>query len=97
MARQSARVQYTPEQVWPIFEHLLPHQVVANLLGQVAQRFYQRLFPPWVVLWGFIYQRLQADHTCDAFVSYLTSGVAPYWYSPVADRRPMVENTAAYC
>jgi hypothetical protein len=55
------------------------------------------LFPPWVVLWGFIYQRLQADHTCDAFVSYLTSGVAPYWYSPVACRRPMAENTAAYC
>jgi Transposase DDE domain len=97
MSRQSARVQYTPEQVWPIFERLLPHQVVAHLLAQVTQRFYQRLFPPLVVLWGFIYQRLQADHTCDAFVGYLTSGAAPHLYRPLAGRRPMSENTAAYC
>ena len=97
MSRQSACVQYTPEQVWPTFERLLPHEVVASLLAQVAQRFYQRLFPPLVVLWGFVYQRLQADHTCDAFVSYLTSGAAPHLYPLRADRRPMSENTAAYC
>ncbi len=97
MSRQSARMQYTPEEMWPVFERLLPREVVANLLAQVAQRFYRRLFPPLVVLWGFIYQRLQADHTCDAFVSYLTSGAAPHLYRPLAGGRPMSENTAAYC
>lgn len=97
MSRQSAKVQYTPEQVWPILERFLPDELVANLLAQVAQRFYRRLFPPLVVLWGFIYQRLQADHTCDAFVSYLTSGAAPHLFTPVAGGRPMSENTAAYC
>ncbi len=97
MTRQSACGQYTPEQMWPIFERLLPYEMVKVLLAQVTRRFYQRLFPPLVVLWGFIYQRLQADHTCDAFVSYLTSGAAAYLYRPLAGRRPMSENTAAYC
>jgi len=98
MFRHSAGPQYTPEQVWPIFERFLPQRVVESLLAKVAQRFYRRLFPPLVVLWGFIYQRLQADHTCDAFVSYLTSGAAPHLYTPaVAGGSPMSENTAAYC
>lgn len=97
MSRHSAGPQYTPEQVWPVFERFLPHGVLDCLLAKVGQRFYRRLFPPLVVLWGFIYQRLQADHTCDAFVSYLTSGAAPHLYAPAAGRRPMSENTAAYC
>ena len=97
MSRQSAGPQYTPEQVWPIFERFLPQRVIDSLLARVAQRFYRRLFPPLVVLWGFIYQRLQADHTCDAFVSYLTSGAAPHLYAPAAGERRMSENTAAYC
>jgi len=98
MFQQSARPQYTPAQVWPIFERFLPQRVVESLLAKVAQRFYRRLFPPVVVLWGFIYQRLQADHTCDAFVSYLTSGAAPHLYTPpVVGGAPMSENTAAYC
>lgn len=97
MSRQSAGPQHTPEQVWPIFERFLPSCIIDGLLAKVAQRFYRRLFPPLVVLWGFIYQRLQADHTCDAFVSYLTSGAAPHLYAPAAGGRRMSENTAAYC
>jgi hypothetical protein len=97
MSRQSAGPQYTPEQVWPVFARFLPQGVIDGLLAKVAQRFYRRLFPPLVVLWGFIYQRLQADHTCDAFVSYLTSGAAPHLYTPAAGRPMMSENTAAYC
>jgi Transposase DDE domain len=97
MSRQSAGPQYTPEQVWPIFARFLPQYVIDGLLAKVARRFYRRLFPPLLVLWGFIYQRLQADHTCDAFVSYLTSGAAPHLYAPVAGRPAPSENTAAYC
>ena len=97
MSRQSAVPQYTPEQVWPIFERFLPQSVIDGLLAKVVRRFYRRLFPPLVVLWGFIYQRLQADHTCDAFVSYLTSGAAPHLYTPAVGGPAMSENTAAYC
>lgn len=98
MSRQSARVQYTPEQVWPVFERFLPQNVVERLLAKIARRFYQRLFPPLVVLWGFVYQRLNTDHTCDAFVSYLTSGAAPHLYAPASPDKPLMsENTAAYC
>lgn len=97
MSQKSATTQHTSGQLWPVFERLLPQSVVDSLLAKVAQRFYQRFFPPMVVLWGFIYQRLQADHTCDAFVSHLTSGGAPALYKPKVGRRQMSENTAAYC
>jgi hypothetical protein len=96
MSRQSAGAQYTTDQVWPIFARFLPPGVIDGLLAKVVRRFYRRLFPPLVVLWGFIYQRLQADHTCDAFVSYLTSGAAPHLYDPATARTTMSENTAAY-
>lgn len=35
---------------------------------------YKRLFTPLVMLWCLIFQRLNADHTCDAVVAKLRSG-----------------------
>lgn len=97
MSGQSAAVKYTAERLWPVFEQLLPTTTVLGLLAQVSQRFYQRLYPPLVVLWGFVFQRLRSDHSCDGFVSALASGCWPALYDPRASGPPMSENTAAYC
>lgn len=98
MSEQSAPLKYTPDQLWPVFQRFLPGHIIEHLLARLCKRFYRRLFPPMVVLWGFVYQRLNADHTCDAFVSYLTSGLAAEVReaAQVGDKR-MSENTAAYC
>jgi hypothetical protein len=97
MSRQSAMEQYTAAQVWPVFEALLPANRVLAWVAQAGRRFYQRVYTPWVVLWGFICQRLQADHTCDAFVSDFVSGQWPGLYSPTVGRERPSENSAAYC
>ncbi len=50
------------EKVLGLFEQFFPAQVVQSLIGETKQRFYNRLLPPLLILWGFIYQRLNADH-----------------------------------
>jgi putative transposase len=105
MSRQSAFPKYTPDRLWPVFQHLLPVQVIKQLLAEYVRKaglkrgFYQSLFPPLVVLWGFIYQRLSPDHTCDGFLSaYLSQEHPPAWRAagPAPRRRPS-ENTGGYC
>jgi hypothetical protein len=54
-----------------------------------------------VILWGFIFQRLNADHTCDAVVSHFHTGAAD-GLAPVhptagpLSRRLISESTSAY-
>jgi hypothetical protein len=94
MSRQPAGSQYTPEALWPIFHDYLSQAVIEGFLRQRLQRFYRRLFPPWLVVWGFVLQRLHADHSCDAFVSFLHSDQSGVWRK--AGQR-MAESTSAYC
>jgi len=93
MTKQSVEKKYTPNVLWPVFQRYLAKGVVDTFLAGLAQRFYQRLFYPWLVIWGFLFQRLNADHSCDAFVSQLSSDVSGIWRN---GQRPMSENNSAY-
>lgn len=82
----------------PIYQRWLPTQVIYQLLSEAGRTYYQRVLPPVLVLWGFIFQRLNRDHTCDAAWSHLSSddvrqqfGVAPLEAGRVS------ESTSAYC
>jgi hypothetical protein len=81
----------------PIFRRWLPASVVEQLIRETKRKFYCRVLPPLLVLWGFIFQRLNHDHTCDAAWSYLTSdAVREVWPS----RQPLdrvSESTSGYC
>ncbi len=63
-----------PSELLSIFTELLPVQKIDEWVKASGKTFYQRLFTPLVVVWGFIYQRMEADHTCDAALSYISSG-----------------------
>lgn len=93
MPKQSAKKKYTPNAIWPVFERYLSQAVVRSCLARLNQRFYQRLYSPWVVLWGFLFQRLNESHTCDAFVSYLSSDVTQAWRN---GQQAMSENNSGY-
>ena len=90
-----ARVPSEPSGVLPLFQRLLTTSLVTDLVAATGQRFYQRLFTPLVILWGFIYQRLNADHTCDAAVSYFASGAADGLCPHLSER--VSDNSAGYC
>lgn len=100
MSKQSAPLKYTPEELWIVFQRWLPIQVIQQLVNDYLswsrpkRGFYQRLFPPWVSLWGFVFQRLNPDHSCDAFVSYLNTQAAAGQPTSHSTRS---ESTAAYC
>ncbi len=81
-----------------VYEQLLPSHVVHQLLQETQQVFYSRLLPPILILWGFIFQRLNSDHSGDAAWSYLSS-------EPVQERfrlnkphqQALSESTSGYC
>jgi hypothetical protein len=81
----------------PIFRRWLPAQVVEQLIRETKRKFYCRVLPPLLVLWGFIFQRLNHDHSCDAAWSYLTSdAVRETW--PLAKALDTVsDSTSGYC
>lgn len=85
----------TPADVLPLFKRLLLGQVVTELVAATGKRFYHRLFIPLVVLWGFTFQRLNSDHSCDAATSYFATGAADELCPGLSTR--MSDNTAGYC
>jgi hypothetical protein len=101
MRVQPAAPHYTLEQIRAIGERWLSVSVIQQFIAAYLQaefertgkrrRFYQRLLPPLVVLWLMLYQRLQADHSCDAAVSaFVSSGWSQVgWQSS--------ESSSAYC
>ncbi len=87
-------------QLLPVFQELLPVEVIRDLVRASGKRFYERLFTPLVMVWGFIYQRLNNDHTCDAVVSYIASGAVDHLddrHETPLSRRMKSESSAAYC
>ncbi len=74
MARTQSRAPLSIQQALPAFKAILPVQVARDLMKSYGGRFYERLFTPLIVIWCFIFQRLNADHSLDAVVSHITSG-----------------------
>lgn len=83
----------------PVFEELLPVQLLREWIQVSGNRFYERLFTPLILVWCFLYQRLNEDHTCDAAVSHVASGSVDHWdtrHKKPASQRIQSESTAAY-
>ena len=62
------------QELLPIFSTIFSRDVLKDLLEELDIKMYWRAYSPLIVLWGFLYQRLQSDHTCDNYVAYLQSG-----------------------
>ena len=87
------------QQVLPAFKQLVPADVVRDMVKATGAHCYERLFTPLIVVWCFIYQRLNADHTLDDVVSHVSSGAADHLADrdrPALSERIQSQNTAAY-
>lgn len=88
-----------PAELLPVFQELLPVRVIQDLVRASKRRFYERLFTPLILVWCMIYQRLNADHTLDAVVSYVASGAVDHLderHAQPVSQRKQSESTAAY-
>ncbi len=81
----------------PIFRRWLPASEVGQLIHETKRKFYSRVLPPLLVLWGFIFQRLNQDHSCDAAWSYLTSDAVRAAWLPTKPLDKVSESTSGYC
>jgi len=100
---QKGNVPVTPEEVMGLFGQLFNREIVLGMLQAVApeQRLYWRILTPLIVMWGFVYQRLSQEHSCDAFISHLHSGAADSLdekdpHEAALSQRLKSESTAGY-
>ncbi len=96
-----ALVRPTPEELLPVYQELLPRAFVQVWVTASKVKLYWRLLTPLVLLWGFIFQRLNPDHTCDGVVSHLHTGAADglvplYSEAGPLSQRLTSESTSAY-
>ena len=85
-------------ELMPIYDRWLPSEVIARLVRETKKKFYSRVLPPILVLWGFIFQRLNHDHSCDAAWSYLSSDTVLEQFRPGKPRpKRLSESSSAYC
>ena len=99
MAQTQPRAKPSIQQVLPVFKELLSAATVRNLVKGCGLTMYERLFTPLIVVWCFIFQRLNSDHALDAVVSHVASGAVDHLDD--RDRRPVSErigseSTAGY-
>ena len=73
------------------FAHYLPKERIHNALRQAGLSFRDRLFSPAVILWAFLSQVLDRDHSCRQVVARLAA-----WLT-AQGRRACSTNTGAYC
>ncbi len=99
MAQTQPRAKPSIQQVLPVFKELLSAATVRDLVKGCGLSMYERLFTPLIVVWCFIFQRLNSDHSLDAVVSHVSSGAVDHLDD--RDRRPVSErieseSTAGY-
>jgi hypothetical protein len=92
---------------WAVSDLQASYQATISLVPweggrrSIVGRFYHRIFTPLVTVWCLIYQRLSADHRCEAVISYLKSGAVDemerHAGKAALSQRLKSESTASYC
>lgn len=99
VASLQSRAAPSIQQVFPTFKALVPAEEVRSLARMSSRRFYDRIFNPLVIVWCFIFQRLNADHSLDAVLGQVSSGAMDHLDdrhpAPISERIRS-ESTAAY-
>ena len=73
------------------FSNLLPESVIEQTLCELKIKYPRRLFDPFVTLWVFLSQVLDADKSCHHAVSRVIAWLA-------AENAPIASpDTSAYC
>ena len=55
------------------FEDLLSMDRIVETIGKVGYEFRERIYPPWVTLWGFLSQVCSPDSSCNSVVTRINA------------------------
>ncbi|MGK7947215.1 MAG: hypothetical protein AB4368_00005 [Xenococcaceae cyanobacterium] len=73
------------------FQEVLPSKTIELILIEIGTKYRNRLYNPIVIVWSFLSQVLDTDHSCKNSVSRIIAYLAGENLE-----RPS-ENTSAYC
>jgi hypothetical protein len=73
------------------FKELLPESVIRQVISELKIKYKKRLFDPFITLWAFLSQVLDADKTCHNVVSKIIAHLAE------AEVEVPSTDTSAYC
>lgn len=89
--RMNSRVKQLASQPGLIFSQILTSKIIDEVLRDCDAVFRNRIFPPAVTLWVFLWQVLSADHTCGGAVARVLAWRASQ------NEKPCSANTSSYC
>ncbi len=73
------------------FQELLPRATIEEVLREIGLKYKNRIYNPIVIVWSFLSQVLNSDHSCKNAVSRIIAHLAE------EDLETPSENTSAYC
>ena len=77
--RPVTEISTQPAELLPVFQRLLPTSALVAIVANAPGKFYQRVFTPLVVLWGFVHQQMGENRSCDSVLGFLTTGALDEW------------------
>ncbi|MDJ0719366.1 MAG: hypothetical protein QNJ54_34970 [Prochloraceae cyanobacterium] len=73
------------------FQEVLPSSIIEQVLIDIGLKYKNRIYNPIVIVWSFLSQVLDADHSCKNAVSKIIAHLAE------KDLKTPSQNTSAYC
>ncbi len=73
------------------FQEILPSKIIEQVIDELGIKYRDRLYNPIVIIWSFISQVLDNDHSCKKAVSRIIA------YLVGEEQKRPSENTGAYC
>ncbi len=58
------------------FQEVLPSQIIEQVLVEIGLKYRNRIYNPIVIIWSFISQVLDPDHSCQNAVSRIIAHLA---------------------
>ena len=73
------------------FQKLLKSEIIEDILQEIGVKYKSRIYNPIVIVWSFLSQVLDTDHSCQNAVSRIIAYLASEGLETPS------ENTSAYC
>ena len=73
------------------FQELLKSEIIEDILKEIGVKYKSRIYNPIVIVWSFLSQVLDPDHSCQNAVSRIIAYLASEGIKTPS------ENTSAYC
>ena len=73
------------------FQKLLKSEIIEDILQEIGVKYKSRIYSPIVIVWSFLSQVLDTDHSCQNAVSRIIAYLASEGLETPS------ENTSAYC